>query len=93
MKTEIVANKEVGLKLSQKLVILGYFMVVFVIGGLVLWGTYNKKLASSKETASTRIENVFVDVNGDGFVDLIVLGDVIFNTGNQDMSFPEQPEK
>jgi hypothetical protein len=37
----------------------------------------------------TQVQNVFVDVNGDGMQDLLLSGEVIINTGSA--NFPVQP--
>lgn len=37
----------------------------------------------------TPVKNLFIDVNGDGLVDLLVTGEVIINNGTQ--NFPFQP--
>lgn len=37
----------------------------------------------------TSVQNVFVDVNGDGMIDLLLTGDVVLNNGTA--NFPLQP--
>lgn len=42
-------------------------------------------------TETVRVTNIFVDVNNDGRVDLIVSGDVIFNT-EENQNFPPRQQ-
>lgn len=62
-------------------------LVVFIL--LLLFGSYyvvtNPTIMMQKE----HVSNVFIDVNGDGMLDLLVSGDVILNNGTA--NFPIQP--
>lgn len=67
---------------NKIVVLLGALLVVCVIVCLVLGGMYLNTQASY-----TPVHDVFVDVNGDGNVDLVKDGSVIFNgESNQNLS-------
>jgi hypothetical protein len=67
-------------------------VVLFVLVGLAI--AYFSSQAKPKENIanSVPVENIFVDVNGDGNVDLIVSGNVVYNKGQGDflVSQPNQ---
>jgi len=57
------------------------WVVLFTIAGLYVYYT---ETANAKTIPTiTTVENIFLDVNGDGLVDLLVQGEVIFNSPPQ----------
>ena len=54
-------------------------VVFFIFVALVGFTAFQMGLYNSQSNI-TQIQNVFADVNGDGKLDLIVNGDIIFNT-------------
>lgn len=67
---------------SQKIVVVVLVLMAIVVVGV--GGTiYGKSL---NQQTVTHIEQVFADVNDDGILDLILTGDVILNTGQQNLA-------
>jgi hypothetical protein len=62
------------------------FIIISVLIVVIALFGYQFSLSNIQ---SKKIENVFVDVNGDGLSDLILRGEVIINTGQP--NFPQQP--
>lgn len=72
-------------KTLKILLIAGFFVVITAtIWGFGLW-------QGSQVSEAVKITNIFVDVNNDGRVDLIVSGDVIFNT-EENQNFPPRQQ-
>ncbi len=67
---------------SQKIVVVVLVLMAIVavgIGGTI----YGKSL---NQQTVIHVEQVFADVNNDGILDLILTGDVILNTGQQNLA-------
>lgn len=73
---------------SKKSIVIKILIIaVFIIGGLVCaykLGTQNVQV--------THVSYIFVDVNDDGKQDLIVSGDVIFNSEQNSSFLANQPK-
>lgn len=63
--------------------------IVVLIGVLLTVGVFFAVNGCSPIVEKTAIQNIFVDVNGDGMTDLILTGEVILNNGST--NFPVQP--
>jgi len=59
-------------------------LVVMIIGAGLVFSVAKDIYTGNQE----KIENVFADVNGDGTLDLIVSGNVIYNGGGTSQNLP-----
>ena len=76
--------------MNNKIGIIALVLVAFIIITASIAIGYQDSLFPKQPTTSL-IENAFVDVNGDGQIDLIVFGNVIMNKG--DKNFIQQSKQ
>jgi len=74
-----------GVPLGLVVCLVAVFIIVLVVLGLMLANSNSNAL----ETVD--INQMFVDVNGDGRIDLIVKGLVVLNTGQLNFQQPANP--
>lgn len=60
-------------------------LVIMALIGVGIGGAYLGQL-SVDQPVITHVEQVFVDIDGDGKLDLVLKADVVLNTGNQNLA-------
>lgn len=63
---------------KQKLIALLVILVCAVF--MVAYGLWAMGIIGAQAAAGEHVQNVFVDVNGDGQLDLLLTGEVIYNS-------------
>lgn len=78
--------------MDKRIAVFVFLFVSVAVIFLIMLISYKPNIVfANNSLQTTHIDNVFVDVNGDGNLDLIVSGEVVLNKG--DKNFTKQPEK
>jgi len=84
-ETDLAGNLAGVLTGKQKSSKVGFAIVlILIVAGIIAFGLFN---VFGLPEGTVRITNTFIDVNGDGLVDLVKIADVILNTGSN-ITFP-----
>ena len=78
---EPIKKSKMPIKDVFYLILLGGMMLLWLIAGVKSFSEANNPIGES-----TKVENIFLDINGDGLLDYVISAEYIENNGNLNLT-------